>query len=451
MNSYQLVKNTEWKEVEINGEMKEIPEGWDVKKFNEFSSICRGGSPRPIQNFLTDKKDGTPWIKISDATKVTKYIDSTEQYIIKEGESRSRLVYPGDLIVSNSATPGIPRFLNITACIHDGWLLLRDFKEVDKEFLFQLVGLVREKLKSQGSGSIFTNLSIDILSNFECVIPPIQTQSSIASILSEQESIIQDIESLISKYESRFQYLSDELLSGRLRVKEVDGEVVLYKNTEDNWKEVEINGEVKEIPKDWEVDKLINIGNLFAGKRKKYEPTQEELKNNDIYFSLGGEHIGERTFDLKNKIFVSKDFFNKSLKGQVSNNDILIIKDGATTGKNIFVKNMPIKSMLLNEHVYRFVATNVSPFYLYLLFNGKDVQTILEEKINGIIPSLNQENFSQIETSLTKNFNEQKLISSIILMQESLIEEQSNLLIKEKNKFSWLLDNLLSGKYLIKE
>jgi len=429
MNNYQLVKNTEWKEVEINGEDKEIPMDWEVKKFEDFSSICRGGSPRPIQNFLTEKKDGTPWIKISDATKVTKYIDSTEQYIKKEGESRSRIVYPGDLIVSNSATPGIPRFLNITACIHDGWLLLRDFNGVDKEFLFQLVGLVREKLKSQGSGSIFTNLSIDILSNFECLIPPIKTQSSIASILSAQESIISDIESLISKYESRFQYLSEELLSGKLRVKEVDGKTVLYKNPEDNWKDVEINGEMKEIPKDWEVEKISNVTECWDNKRKPLNQTERSNKKGSIPY-WGANNI--------------VDYINDYL---IDEEVVLLGEDAAPfydkSKKVAFISNEKIWP---NNHIH-VLKPLINSYFLMTILNSVQYEKIIGTESR---PKLTQGMMNAIEFSSPLE-KEMSNISSILLAQDFLIKKQKDFLIKEKQKFDWLLDNLLSGKYLIKE
>ena len=107
---------------------------WYKVKFSEFCLITRGASPRPIQQHMA--VSGTPWVKISDATASnSRYINSTKEFIRPTSESASRVVYPGDLILSNSATPGLPRFMTIRACVHDGWLLLRDIKGVDKEFL----------------------------------------------------------------------------------------------------------------------------------------------------------------------------------------------------------------------------------------------------------------------------------------------------------------------------
>jgi type I restriction enzyme S subunit len=128
--------------------------------------------------------DGIPWVKISDATASnSRFIGKTSGKIKKDGASRSVEVFQGDLILSNSATPGIPRFMGINACIHDGWLLLRDFRGATKEYLYYLLEADRPKLVAQGNGSVFTNLKTDILKNHRVHLPPLQEQKAIAHIL----------------------------------------------------------------------------------------------------------------------------------------------------------------------------------------------------------------------------------------------------------------------------
>ncbi|MDO9664873.1 restriction endonuclease subunit S [Glaesserella parasuis] len=163
---------------------------WKKVRFSEICDITRGGSPRPIQEYMAN--DGVPWIKISDATASnSRFIEKTKEYIKKSGISKSREVFPGDLILSNSATPGIPKFMRIYACIHDGWLLLRNFKGANKEFIYWLLLNERDKLIQQGNGSVFTNLKTDILKNHIVNIPDdIEEQKRIATILNNiQEKI----------------------------------------------------------------------------------------------------------------------------------------------------------------------------------------------------------------------------------------------------------------------
>lgn len=162
---------------------------WRKVLFSELCNITRGASPRPINNFI--KNTGMPWVKISDATaSESRFISITKEYISNNGIKKSKEVFPGDLILSNSATPGLPKLMQINACIHDGWMLLRNFTGVTKEFVYWLLLYERKNLVMQGNGSIFTNLKTDILKNHEVEIPGERNQKEIVEILNSlQEKI----------------------------------------------------------------------------------------------------------------------------------------------------------------------------------------------------------------------------------------------------------------------
>lgn len=163
---------------------------WEEYRFGELCDISRGASPRPINEFMSDT--GMPWVKIADATASdSKFIERTKERIKLDGASKSVKVFPGDLILTNSATPGLPRFMSIEACIHDGWMLLRNFRGLDKEFAFWLLMHERKNLVAQGNGSVFTNLKTDILRNHTVSIPSLEQQSVIAKILNSLSDKIQ--------------------------------------------------------------------------------------------------------------------------------------------------------------------------------------------------------------------------------------------------------------------
>ena len=113
---------------------------WREVTLGEVLQISRGGSPRPIQEYLTDSEDGINWVKIADATRSEKYIYSTLQKIKREGISRSREVFTGDFILSNSMSFGRPYIMRTDGCIHDGWLLLSKVSSYfDEDFLYNLL------------------------------------------------------------------------------------------------------------------------------------------------------------------------------------------------------------------------------------------------------------------------------------------------------------------------
>lgn len=132
------------KGLDPNAEMKDsgnlfigaVPSKWDVKKMKHSVNIVRGGSPRPIAQFITDDPTGYNWIKIGDATGNGKVITSTKQKIKESGLSKTRLVKPGTLLLTNSMSFGHPYILGIEGCIHDGWLAFYDYKGISKEYLY---------------------------------------------------------------------------------------------------------------------------------------------------------------------------------------------------------------------------------------------------------------------------------------------------------------------------
>lgn len=154
--------------VEIDG--VEVPKGWEVKELGSLMTIKRGGSPRPIKDFISDK--GLNWVKISDATaEDNPFLFSTKEYIKSEGLSKTVLLNKGSLILSNSATPGLPRFLELDACIHDGWLYFSDIKSLTQEYLYFFFLNIRNDLVAQGNGSVFTNLKTDIVKAQKAIVP----------------------------------------------------------------------------------------------------------------------------------------------------------------------------------------------------------------------------------------------------------------------------------------
>lgn len=146
------------------------PKDWLVTALGEIVTVKRGGSPRPIHDFLAP--NGLPWIKISDATAAdSRYLLKTKEYIKEDGLSKTVLLKKGSLILSNSATPGLPKFINLDACIHDGWLYFPKKEKLSDIYLYNLFIEIKDKLISQGNGSVFTNLKTDILKQFKIVIP----------------------------------------------------------------------------------------------------------------------------------------------------------------------------------------------------------------------------------------------------------------------------------------
>ncbi len=145
----------------------ERPARWEQAALGTLTEIKRGGSPRPIQDYLAE--NGLRWLKISDVTSLTSpFVLEIKERIKEEGLRKTVLLKAGELVLSNSATPGIPKILDVDTCIHDGWLYFLNSR-LPKYYLYLFFKHIRPQLVALGNGSVFTNLKTDILKSYPVV------------------------------------------------------------------------------------------------------------------------------------------------------------------------------------------------------------------------------------------------------------------------------------------
>lgn len=185
-------------------------EKWSYAKIGDVCTVERGGSPRPIDKFITDDPNGINWIKIGDTTD-SMYITETAQKIIPEGMKKSRYVQPGDFLLSNSMSFGRPYILKIDGCIHDGWLVLRDNDCVfDKRFLYYYLSSpsTYQKFKNMAVGGVVNNLNSDMVRGVTVPVPKMEEQIEIVQTLDNVSKLIslrkQQLEKLDQLVKSRF-------------------------------------------------------------------------------------------------------------------------------------------------------------------------------------------------------------------------------------------------------
>lgn len=143
---------------------------------------------------MTTRTDGYNWIKIGDTNINSKYITSAKEKILKDGLNKTRLVHPGDFLLTNSMSFGHPYILKIDGCIHDGWLVLSDhFNMYNRDFLYYLLSstYIYKSFCSSVGGSVVKNLNSDKVLN---TIIPLLSKQEQARISSKIENIFKIIE-----------------------------------------------------------------------------------------------------------------------------------------------------------------------------------------------------------------------------------------------------------------
>lgn len=206
----------------LSSDVGEIPKGWSVLKLSEIATITRGGSPRPIEEFITTDDDGLNWLKIGDIEPGAKYITRTGQKIKRSGLSKTTLVHDGDFILSNSMSFGRPYIMKIDACIHDGWLAFKDIKTnlVSAEFLYYLLSskVLQKAFWAVAAGSGVKNLKRESVSNILVALPTVDEQKKIAEAFSRVDAKISIDREIRDKLLLLKKGMMSDLLSGKKQV-----------------------------------------------------------------------------------------------------------------------------------------------------------------------------------------------------------------------------------------
>ena len=160
----------------------EIPQGWEWCRICHVAEIARGGSPRPIKEYLTDATDGINWIKIGDTEKDSKYITSVKERIKQSGVSKSRMVHKGDFLLTNSMSFGRPYITQVDGCIHDGWLVISLIEQsYRQDFFYYLLssGYAYSQFAKRVAGAVVQNLNSEKVAISLFPLPPYEEQNRI--------------------------------------------------------------------------------------------------------------------------------------------------------------------------------------------------------------------------------------------------------------------------------
>ena len=245
-------------------------------RLDELSIIKRGGSPRPITDYLAN--EGLPWLKISDFNYGERYVYNSHEFIIPKGLNKTKLVKKNTLIVTNSATPGIPIFLGKDMCLHDGFLYFESISDkVLPMYLYYFLLKQRDFLKSQGNGSIFINLKKEILERTIIDLPDIENQNHIVNTIGS-------VDDLIENYKKQADKISEILKKSLNKYKEYV--------TIDEYNPNIIKSGIKNFDNEkiyLDTSSINGINNITSGEIVTYnkKPSRANMKpiNNSVWFA----------------------------------------------------------------------------------------------------------------------------------------------------------------------
>ena len=426
----------------------EVPKGWEWCRICHVAEIARGGSPRPIKEYLTDATDGINWIKIGDTEKDSKYITSVKERIKQSGVSKSRMVHKGDFLLTNSMSFGRPYITQVDGCIHDGWLVISLIEQsYRQDFFYYLLssGYAYSQFAKRVAGAVVQNLNSEKVAISLFPLPPYK----------EQNRIVQKIKDLLPLVEK---FGNDKTLLDKLnadintRLKKsilqeaIQGKLVPQITEEGTAQELleQIKKEKQKLVKEGKLKKsALNDSVIFRGDDNKYYTSKNkdticidheipfEIPDSWVWVRFGTIMINrdrERIpLSVAQRQFLSKRYDYYGASGVIDKVDrylfdkelLLIGEDGA----NLLNRSTPIAFIAkgkywVNNHAHVLdVYDGVMLKYIALYINSIS----LVPYVTGTAqPKMNQEKMNSILIALPPQKEQQRIVAQIEKLFEQL-------------------------------
>ena len=386
-------------------------EDWEQRKFSELVMIERGGSPRPIDKYITKAENGLNWVKIGDAPEQSNYITKTSEKIIPEGLSKTREVHPGDLILSNSMSFGRPYIMAIDGCIHDGWLAIRDTeKRFDLKFLCTLLGTdsMLNQYKAMAAGSTVNNLNKELVGSTIVSFPKMDEQTKIGEYFTNLDHLI-----------TLHQHKCDEMKKLK--------KYMLQKMFPKNGKkvpEIRFDG----FTNDWEQRKLNEVAE-FNPK----SDLPESFEYVDLESVVGTEMVSHRTESKETapsraqRLAQTGDVFFQTVRPYQRNNYLFTKPD--------------------NNYVFSTGYAHMRPkidaeFLMCFLQTDSFVKVVLDNCTGTSYPAINSNDLSNLEIDLPTSEDEQRRIGCFITNLDHLITLHQHKCDELQNFKKYMLQNM---------
>mgnify|MGYP000006434721 FL=1 len=410
-----------------NEEPFEVPNSWEWCKLGTVNEIARGGSPRPIKDYLTTDANGINWIKIGDTTKDGKYIDSVKEKIRHEGVKKSRLVHKGDFLLTNSMSFGRPYILNVDGCIHDGWLVISPIGEAyTSDFLYYLLSssFAFEQFTNVASGGVVTNLNSDKVADAIFPLPPYGEQKRIVFEIERCFALIDvielrktDLRETIKQAKSK---VLDLAIHGKLVPQDPNDEPAseLLKRINPKAEIITDNGHYQKLPEGWCICHINEISESLLGKTLDRTKDSGEFKR---YVCAVNVQWGYFDFTTQKEFRIeAKDFERYAVK----KGDLLICEGGDVGRCAIWDTDT---EMYYQNALHRVrCKLGISEKYLqYSLWHFK-LNGVIDSLCKGVtIKHFTQSTMNKLEIPLPPFAEQQRIVAKIeeLFHQLDIIEE----------------------------
>jgi type I restriction enzyme S subunit len=411
----------------------DVPEEWKLEKLGNHSTLFVPMRDKPKQ--FGGEID---WLRIEDFD--GKYVSRSKsnQKVSLDTIKEMRLrVYPiGTVLCSCSATIGAYAITARELITNQTFIGIYPHKDLDKEFLYYYLNTQTKNLIKIGSGTTILYISREKFEDFPIIIPPLNQQRKIASILSNVDSLIEQTQIIIEKTQRLKKGLMQKLLTkgiGHTKFKKI------------KW----FFGKEIKIPEEWEISSLGKFVKIISGEYFEYSEFSE---------------LGIRVLKIDNVMYGRIDWENKTFlpeKYLESHKDLVLAEDDIVLALNRPITHNELKVAKLTKNdlpsiLYQRVGkikfmNNDNREFFYVFFNSPIFKKILSRILIGSDqPYVKTTELLKQTIILPKDPAERKIIDTILTDVNNEIQKQQEYKSKLENLKKGLMQKLLTGQIRVK-
>lgn len=321
-----------------------------VKLKDVAESINAGGTPRRNVKEYWENGD-IPWLKISDLKSV--YISESQEKITKKGlENSSAKLFPkGTVLFSIFATLGAAAILKKASTTNQAIAGILPNKElIDTKYLYYSLKAEKKRITAKKTHATQDNINLTILRNHEILLPPLEIQKDIVSILEKAEQLKQ------------WRKEADKLTSDYLY------SVFL-----------EMFGDPIRNPKNWNIRKLGDVcTSITDGPHVSPNYVEKGIPFISVHNIING------FFDLSDIKYISREDHERFCRRSKPERGDVLYSKGGTTG---FAKRIDVDfefSIWVHLALLKFSKELLDPIFLETCLNSNYCKTQAKRLTRGI-------------------------------------------------------------------
>jgi type I restriction enzyme S subunit len=401
-----------YRETEFQGtEIGEIPKDWNIERLGRLINYVKGKKPKKLYDQKINE-NSLPYLtaEYMRGLEAPKWCDPKEDPMIKVNSDDVIMIWDGSY--AGHVFTGFNGVLASTMI-----KIVPKYNNLDEKFLYYYLTISSRRLRETTVGTGVPHINKKIFEELYIPLPPLDEQKRIAGVLSMIDGGIESVDRAIAKLERMKKALLNGLLTGRIRVREENGKLTFYKETEFQ------DTEIGKMPKEWEIKRLGELLVFGHGKR----PSELLPKGIIPVFGAGG------LYGYTNTYMIDKPYV------------LILARVGVGSVGKVYLARGRVWVTDNAIYAYSRQTESVTAYvYYWLQFNRKLVEKHVKRSAGGYA-ILTLASLKNITIALPPQ-NEQKNIVETLNAVNNIIEiyekEKERLLRVKKG----LMDLLLTGK-----